>query len=125
MLLFSCTTTPYRIALVEVDSVEWMVTNAVVDVLFLIDIVLIFNTAYYDEDFVLIDSHKQIAKAYCKGWFAIDALAILPFDLLLGSASDFNDIVRVARIGRLYKLVKLVKLLRLFRLIRERKKLMK
>lgn len=125
VLIFSCTTTPYRIALVEVDSIEWVVANVVVDVLFLMDILLIFNTAYYDEDFVLVDSHKQIAKAYCKGWFAIDVLAILPFDFLLDSAGDFNDIVRVARIGRLYKLVKLIKLLRLFRLIRERKKMMK
>ena len=126
VLLFSCMTTPYRIALVEVDSVEWIIANAVVDILFTIDIVLIFNTAFYDDDFVLVDSHKQIAKTYCKGWFFIDALAVLPFDFMLDSTnSDFNDMIRVARIGRLYKLVKLIKLLRLFRLIRERKKIMK
>ena len=44
---------------------------------------VIIETAFYDDDFVLVDSHKQIAKTYFKGWFFVDALAVLPFDFIL------------------------------------------
>ena len=55
VLIFSCITTPYRIALVDVDSVGWVITNLIVDILFAIAILIIFNTAYYDDDFILIN----------------------------------------------------------------------
>jgi hypothetical protein len=54
VLIFTCLVTPYRIALVETDSYRWMITNNTVDCLFLIDIILIFNSSFYDEDFNLI-----------------------------------------------------------------------
>lgn len=75
--------TPYRIALIEADSFPWVITNNSVDVMFLIDIIIIFNSAYYDEDFNLIQDRKLIAISYLKSWFPIDFFAIIPFDLIL------------------------------------------
>jgi hypothetical protein len=51
--------------------------------MFAIDTVLIFNTAFYDDNWELIDSRKLIAITYMKGWFLIDILAIVPFDLII------------------------------------------
>ena len=56
------------------------------DLLFLMDILVVFNTAYYDDDVDLVDDRKQIAKTYVKGWFTIDLLAIIPFDKIISSA---------------------------------------
>ena len=126
LLIFSCVVTPYRIALVSEDTLDWTITNAVIDIMFLIDIFLCFNTAYYDEDFVTIDSRCTIAKTYLTGWFFIDVMAIFPFDLVTtsgdsGSSTNANEMIRLTRLGRMYKIVKLVRLVRILKLQKKKK----
>lgn len=60
-LIFTCIVTPYRIALVDNDTMGWTVANYCIDFLFLIDILIIFNCSYYDEDSVLIEDRCTIA----------------------------------------------------------------
>ena len=82
---------------------------------------IIFNTAYYDDDFRIVQDRKKIAKKYLASWFPIDLLAILPFDLIFkASTTDFNELVRITRIGRMYKLVKLTRLMRILKVIKAR-----
>lgn len=59
-----------------------MAINTCVDILFFIDIIFAFNTAYYDEDFKIIDNRKRIASSYLKGWFVVDFIAIVPFEYI-------------------------------------------
>lgn len=80
ILLYTCMATPYRIAFVQVDSFGWKFQAWFVDIMFLIDIFINFNTAYQDEDFITVDDRKSIAKTYLSGWFLMDALSIFPFD---------------------------------------------
>lgn len=97
----------------------------IIDFMFLLDIIIIFNTAYYTDDYDLIDSRKEIACNYLNGWFSIDFIAIIPFDVIL-EAGNFNvKIMRVARVGRLYKLVKLTRLLRILKIVKDKNRLMK
>jgi hypothetical protein len=91
--------------------------------LFFCDILIIFNTAYFDENFKVVDDRKVIAYKYLTGWFFIDLMSILPFDLIL-NATDLNSLVRFARIGRLYKLVRLTRLLKVLRFMKDRNKFM-
>ena len=58
-----------------------MYFNYVVDILFLIDIIVIFNSAVYDENLNIIHDRATIAKIYLQGWFFIDLIAIIPFEL--------------------------------------------
>ena len=51
LLIFTSLVTPFRISFVEKDNLNWKITNAVVDSLFLVDILIIFNTSFYDDDF--------------------------------------------------------------------------
>ena len=126
ILIFTCISTPFRIAFTETDALGWLIVNYTIDSLFFVDIVLIFNSAYQDEDFRIVDDRKQIAKVYLKGWFMVDILAIVPFDLIFqGTGSGMNDMVKIARIGRMYKLIKLTKLLRILKIVKERSKLLK
>ena len=122
VLLFSCCVTPYRLAFIEVESQKWMTINYVIDSLFFTDIIIIFNSAYNDDDYRLIEDRGVIAKNYLHGWFLIDVMAIIPFDLVF-SGNQFNEIIRITRIGRLYKLVKLTKLIRILKIVKERGKL--
>ena len=126
ILLITCLLTPWRIAFgEEEDPVEWQVISYSIDLFFLVDIVVIFFSAYYDAEFQIVENHKQIAVTYLQGWFAIDTIAIIPFELILKSNDNYGDVVRIARVGRMYKLIKMTKLLRILKIIKEKSKLLK
>ena len=82
MLIFTCIVTPYRIAFENVDTFGWLIANYGIDFLFLVDICLNFNCAYYDDDLAIIEDRCTIAKNYALSWLIIDVLAIFPFDLI-------------------------------------------
>ena len=127
VLVLACIVTPYRLAFTKNDSEDSILTVAfvyLIDLLFLVDIFVIFNTAYQDEFFKLITDRKVIARNYLTGWFFIDIVAIIPFDLILKSSTNMNQVIRFARIGRLYKLVKLTKLIRIFKIVKNKGKFM-
>jgi len=52
--------------------------------MFFIDILVIFNCAFYDEEFLIVQNRKIIAKEYFKSWFTVDLLAIIPLEEFLG-----------------------------------------
>ena len=56
------------------------VMNTTIDLLFVFDIIIIFNSAFYNEFNEILDDRKVIAKNYLTGWFTIDVVAIIPFD---------------------------------------------
>ena len=90
VLLVTCMVTPLNIAFEDGDdALGTLIIDTIVDSLFGVDILVIFNTAFYDQDVELIEDRKEIAKHYLSGWFTIDMLAIIPFDRILHSA-DFN-----------------------------------
>jgi len=63
-MLFVAVYTPWALAFMyDKEPTDFVkITNALIDISFTIDIIAIFNTAYYDEsDFKLITSRKQIA----------------------------------------------------------------
>ena len=94
-----------------------------IDLSFLLDIIVTFNTAFYDQDNDLIDNRHTIAQSYLFGWFPIDLVAIVPFEVLLSGVQgagdgDLNPLIRIARFGKLYKLVKLIRLVRMLKIMK-------
>ena len=85
VLLITCFQTPLNFAFQEeLDSYTWLiVVTYVIDLLFLIDIVINFNSAIQLDGIEMIDDRKTISKNYLTGWFLIDFLSILPFELIL------------------------------------------
>ena len=60
-----------------------------VDIMFIIDIIINFRTTYVNSQEEVISLPSKIAAHYFKGWFLIDLVAAVPFDLLLfGSEED-------------------------------------
>ena len=125
VLLTTCVLTPLNIAFSLDKSIPNLkLVDIIIDLLFLADVIIIFNTAFYTEDYECIDDRGDIAMAYVSGWLFVDVLSIIPFDAIL-QASNFNKLARVARVGRLYKLVKLTKLFRILKIMKEKNKLFK
>lgn len=59
ILLITCLLTPWRIAFgEEEDPIEWKIISYSIDIFFLIDIFVIFFSAYYDNEFLIVDNHK-------------------------------------------------------------------
>ena len=83
LLIYSCVATPAQIALWEELSRSVKISNYVVDGLFFIDIIVIFNSAYFDDNFSLVNDRWKLSLTYMKGWLFIDLIAILPFDLFI------------------------------------------
>ena len=79
ILILTCTITPYRIAFVEEDDLTWELINGLVDLFFLFDLILCFLTAYYTDEFELVEDRSRIAMDYITSWFIIDLFAIFPF----------------------------------------------
>lgn len=64
VLLVTCIATPYTIAFVPEEPQALVITNATIDTLFAIDMILLFFSVYYDDEMKLIDDRKKIATNY-------------------------------------------------------------
>ena len=82
VLIITCSITPVTLAFYEQENIGMSIFNLTINVFFGIDIIVIFFTAFYNEDFVLIDDLSKIANGYLKGWFLLDLLAIFPFEAI-------------------------------------------
>ena len=82
LLLYTAFWMPYQISFIDDPSTGLLVLDYFVDTCFFIDIILTFNTTYYDKDGLLVVKRKTIAAEYLKGWFFIDFLTILPVQLI-------------------------------------------
>ena len=84
ILFVTCIFTPLNIAFDyhtrdhTVETIDYSI-----DFIYFIDILVIFNTAYYDHEQQLVLNRKKIACKYLRGWFAIDLLSIIPFSAFL------------------------------------------
>ncbi|XP_075927837.1 voltage-gated inwardly rectifying potassium channel KCNH2-like isoform X2 [Petromyzon marinus] len=89
------------------------IVDLLVDIMFIVDILINFRTTYVDDNDEVVSHPGKIAIHYFKGWFLIDMVAAIPFDLLIfGSGSNETTI-----------LIGLLKTARLLRLVRVARKL--
>ncbi|KAM9617241.1 voltage-gated inwardly rectifying potassium channel KCNH3 isoform 4-T4 [Morphnus guianensis] len=78
-----------------------------VEILFMLDIILNFRTTFVSKSGQVVLEPRAVARHYLAGWFLLDLVAALPFDLLAAC--------RVNYVGA--HLLKTVRLLRLLRLL--------
>ncbi|KAM9457274.1 potassium voltage-gated channel subfamily H member 6a [Clarias gariepinus] len=90
------------------------VVDLVVDVMFIIDIIINFRTTYVNRNDEVVSHPGRIAQHYFKGWFLIDIVAAIPFDLLI-----FRSGPDEPQTTTLIGLLKTARLLRLVRVARK------
>ena len=91
-----------------------MIFRYVIDAIFFLDILVNFNTAITSDQFEINDNRLDIAISYGKGWFIIDFLAIIPFELVIklifdthNHSTDYNKFIRMSRMSKLFKSISL------------------
>ena len=149
LILYNVIMVPVRICF-EVEappgSIEFWLETCF-DMLFLVDIVLNFNSAYINDEGLLETNRSKIAKTYLKGWFLIDGPSSLPTEPVMeliglaipdsgiGSsapvatgcdASGDGDtallmpkLLRFLRMFRFMKLIRLLKAAKIFKVMEE------
>lgn len=65
-----------------------------VDVTFVIDILINFRTTFVNGQDEVVSHPGRIAIHYLTGWFLIDLVAAIPFDLLL-VGSDTDEVIEL------------------------------
>lgn len=64
------------------------VVDLIVDIMFIIDIIINFRTTYVNANDEVVSHPLRIAVHYFKGWFLIDMVAAIPFDLLIDRTGE-------------------------------------
>lgn len=120
-LLYTALVTPFEVAFLTPGFGAMFVINRTVDTIFLIDICFTFYLDPSADESLKTDGkpdHSKIACAYLSGWFLVDVISCIPFDLLSivmeGSALEDLKFMRVIRLLRLIKLVRLLRATRMF-----------
>ena len=107
LLFFTFFVTPYRIAFTDKDNLGWTIIDSTIDLIFCVDICMNFFMAYYNDEYILIDSRCKIAGKYIGTWFFIDMLAVIPFNLIIptgkAGSSDYSSLVRLSKFPRLLR----------------------
>lgn len=131
-LVAACFMTPMTLAFEQFDKYGeetsvfifkdyWTTIESIIDIGFFIEIIVCFNTSYYDQKTnEYVKNRCKIAKAYLRGWFWVDLVAILPrlFRIMNSDSSsltEFLSFLKIARIGRLIKLLRLLKMAKTFK----------
>ena len=88
--------------------------NRFVDCYFLADMVVVFNTAIFDpKQSRWILDRRAIGWRYVRGWFPLDVLSIVPWELLNAGALSSFRLLRTLKVLRLLKLLRVARVGRL------------
>ncbi|GAB0089900.1 Ion_trans domain-containing protein [Sergentomyia squamirostris] len=88
-----------------------VIIDLIVDVTFVIDILINFRTTFVNGQDEVVSHPGRIAVHYLSGWFLIDLVAAIPFDLLLvGSDTDeTTTLIGLLKTARLLRLVRVAR----------------
>jgi hypothetical protein len=86
------------------DVLDW-----IVDCLFMVDIVVNFRTAVYDESAQVYDTRPSaIATRYLPGWFLVDLPSSLPLTQILEAAHSSCGNTKNNKNAKFLKLIRMV-----------------
>uniref|UniRef100_A0AAQ4PFX7 Voltage-gated inwardly rectifying potassium channel KCNH2 n=1 Tax=Gasterosteus aculeatus aculeatus TaxID=481459 RepID=A0AAQ4PFX7_GASAC len=87
------------------------VVDLIVDIMFLVDIIINFRTTYVNSNDEVVSQSSRIAVHYFKGWFLIDMVAAIPFDLLIYRSGEevTTTLIGLLKTARLLRLVRVAR----------------
>ena len=89
----------------------FLLFEAIMSLIFLVDVVLSFRTAYFFEG-KWVTAPGAITRCYLRGWFWIDAPSSVPVELLEIAVHTDTASLGMLRFLRMFRLVRLLRLLR-------------
>uniref|UniRef100_A0A3B4TBP4 Potassium voltage-gated channel subfamily H member 2 n=1 Tax=Seriola dumerili TaxID=41447 RepID=A0A3B4TBP4_SERDU len=122
LVIYTAILTPYSAAFLLNDQVEAAmqscgyscsplnVVDLIVDIMFIIDILINFRTTYVNTNDEVVSHPVRIAVHYFKGWFLIDMVAAIPFDLLIyRNGEETTTLIGLLKTARLLRLVRVAR----------------
>nr|XP_019588604.1 PREDICTED: potassium voltage-gated channel subfamily H member 6 isoform X2 [Rhinolophus sinicus] len=123
LVIYTAVFTPYSAAFLLSDQDESQrghcsytcspltMVDLVVDIMFVVDIVINFRTTYVNTNDEVVSHPRRIAVHYFKGWFLIDVVAAIPFDLLIfrTGSDETTTLIGLLKTARLLRLVRVAR----------------
>uniref|UniRef100_A0A3B5A2F0 Potassium voltage-gated channel subfamily H member 2-like n=1 Tax=Stegastes partitus TaxID=144197 RepID=A0A3B5A2F0_9TELE len=122
LVIYTAILTPYSAAFLLNDQVgspmqrcgyscsPLNVVDLIVDIMFIIDILINFRTTYVNSNDEVVSHPVRIAVHYFKGWFLIDMVAAIPFDLLIyRNGEETTTLIGLLKTARLLRLVRVAR----------------
>lgn len=89
LLLYTASYMPYRLSFIDSVTLQNIIFDSSIDLLFICDIIIHFFSAYEDPKIGLVTNLKKIALQYLFSWFLFDIFSCLPMQLLeIGNLSS-------------------------------------
>ncbi|KAJ6660553.1 hypothetical protein lerEdw1_017550 [Lerista edwardsae] len=87
------------------------IIDLIVDIMFIVDIIINFRTTYVNINDEVVSHPAKIAIHYFKGWFLIDMVAAIPFDLLIfrSGSDETTTLIGLLKTARLLRLVRVAR----------------
>lgn len=122
-LFFTALVTPFEVGFLEGQINALFFVNRIVDFMFLKDMCMQFviklkvRSNKGGKTFIL--DRRKIARHYLRGWFFLDLISILPYDIagLFLQSSGMKQL-KVLRTIRLFRLLKILRVLRASRMLK-------
>ena len=121
LLIMTCvgyimTFMPYYMVF-EHETTFQNVLEILLNLIFIIDMIMMFFTAFYNKKNTLVVDHKKIVMNYICGYFAIDLLTSIPFGLIFQNNSNAktgnaNKILSLLKLPKLIRMIKLAKIIK-------------
>ncbi|KAM9210687.1 voltage-gated inwardly rectifying potassium channel KCNH6 isoform 3-T3 [Dugong dugon] len=123
LVIYTAVFTPYSAAFLLSDQDEsrrgdcsytcspLTVVDLIVDIMFVVDIIINFRTTYVNTNDEVVSHPRCIAVHYFKGWFLIDMVAAIPFDLLIfrTGSDETTTLIGLLKTARLLRLVRVAR----------------
>nr|XP_003942481.1 potassium voltage-gated channel subfamily H member 6 isoform X1 [Saimiri boliviensis boliviensis] len=123
LVIYTAVFTPYSAAFLLSDQDESQrgacgytcspltMVDLIVDIMFVVDIVINFRTTYVNNNDEVVSHPRRIAIHYFKGWFLIDMVAAIPFDLLIfrTGSDETTTLIGLLKTARLLRLVRVAR----------------
>ncbi|XP_044303242.1 potassium voltage-gated channel subfamily H member 6 isoform X2 [Varanus komodoensis] len=123
LVIYTAVFTPYSAAFLLNEEQEEKLSNCsytcdplyiidlIVDIMFIVDIIINFRTTYVNINDEVVSHPAKIAIHYFKGWFLIDMVAAIPFDLLIfrSGSDETTTLIGLLKTARLLRLVRVAR----------------
>ena len=96
------------------DNDGMLIFDQVLNSIFILDVVLNFHTGYVsDQQRTVVLDRRLTRKHYLRGWFVPDAIAAIPFNLIIELAFDDDSDVNALKALRLVRMLRFLRLKRI------------
>jgi hypothetical protein len=112
LMFYTAIIMPYNICFLDTEPKFFTIFDTVLDFIFLTDLVINCNMAYFDNENDLVKDRKKIFLNYLKSWFFIDLISSFPQTLIENKFLQNTDLLRLTRFSKLYRLSRVLRLLK-------------